>query len=56
MKLTYAQKKSNPNAFQKTENSGMILKDNDIPSGINTILDKYEKKRNNFLEEQINGY
>jgi len=45
MKLTYAQKKSNPNAFQKTENSGMIPKDDNIPSGINTILDKYEKKK-----------
>lgn len=44
MRLTYVQKKSNPAMFQKQATPAYIPKDEGMNSGINSILDKYEKK------------
>lgn len=44
MKLTYAQKKTNPSMFNKQAAPAYILKDENVNSGINSILARYEKK------------
>lgn len=44
IQLTYAQKKANPSMFQKQATPAYVPKDENVNTGINSILARYEKK------------